>query len=228
MTPRFFPQETLIGTGCRALFHPDVSEEPCDCPVGRALHGESCQVAFSVTRHNGKIYYFDIRDVTDRRARELQLLQSEKMSSIGLLAAGVAHEINNPMTSVAGYAEALQRRFRDAPELTEDVRLTDFPRYLDVIVREVYRCKGIIDSLLSFSRKSEGDFGEVDLNAIICEVLELVRHQGRDKNVRLLEKLLAPLPRVNGDASALRQVFLNLVLNAVQAIEDTGTVTVET
>lgn len=246
LTPRLFPEETLHGKACQALFHPDRSEDLGSCPVGRALRGESCQISFTMARPSGKNHYFDvtatpiadpaggnrallfIRDVTERRAREMQLLQAEKMSSIGMLAAGVAHEINNPMTSVAGYAEALQRRLRDAPGLLNDPRMQDFPGYLDVIVREVYRCKAIIDSLLSFSRKSDGAFGRVDLNAVICEVLELVRHQGRDKNVRLEENLFVPLPPVNGDASSLRQVFLNLVLNAVQAIEGRGEVSIET
>jgi two-component system, NtrC family, sensor kinase len=246
LTPRLFPLETLIGKSCRALFHPDRAEDHEGCPVGRALRGESCQISFSLSKPGGKNQYFDvtatpiaeplggnrallfIRDVTERRTRELQLLQAEKMSSIGLLAAGVAHEINNPMTSVAGYAEALQRRLRDAPELTADARLADFSRYLEIIVREVYRCKGIIDNLLSFSRKSDGALGRVDLNAIICEVLELVRHQGRDRNIVIEENLWMPLPPVHGDASALRQVFLNLVMNALQAIEGTGTVRVET
>jgi len=246
LTPRLFPLETLIGKACRALFHPDRVEDHEGCPVGRALRGESCQLSFSMTKPGGGNQYFDvtatpiaeplggnrallfIRDETERRTRELQLLQSEKMSSIGLLAAGVAHEINNPMTSVAGYAEALQRRLRDAPELTADARLEDFPRYLEIIVREVYRCKGIIDSLLSFSRKSDGSLGRVDLNGIICEALELVRHQGRDRNVAIGENLQVPLPPVHGDASALRQVFLNLVMNALQAIEGKGAVRVET
>jgi signal transduction histidine kinase len=203
-------------------------------------------MSFSITRRGGSNLFFDvtatpivdplagnqalllIRDVSERRSQELQLLQAEKMSSIGMLAAGVAHEINNPMTSVAGYAEALQRRFRGADDLCADPRLADFPHYLEIIVREVYRCKGIIDSLLSFSRKSEGALGRVDLNAIINEVFELVRHLGRDKNVLLEEKLFAPLPPVHGDVCALRQVFLNLVLNALQAIEGKGSVLVAT
>jgi two-component system, NtrC family, sensor kinase len=246
LTPRLFPQTTLIGKGCRELFHPERSDDHDNCPVGRALRGESCQISFSIVDAGGRKQYFDvtstpiadplggnrallfIRDVTERRGRELQLLQAEKMSSIGMLAAGVAHEINNPMTSVAGYAEALQRRFRDDPSLVGDRRLAEFPKYLDVIVREVYRCKGIIDSLLSFSRKSDGAFDEVDLNLILCEVVELVRHQERDKHIVLRENLFEPLPRVKGDASALRQVFMNLVLNALQAIEEQGQVTVET
>jgi len=246
LTPRLFPEETLHGKGCRALFHPDRSEDHESCPVGRALRGESCQMSYSINRPLNKNIYLDvsatpirdpngrnralvfIRDVTDRRAQEIQLLQAEKLSSIGVLAAGVAHEINNPITSVAGYAEALLRRFRDSAGLHETPELKDFPNYLEVIVREVYRCKAIIDSLLSFSRKSDGSFDKVDLNQLIYEVLELVRHQGRNKNVELLENLQMPLPMVKGDASSLRQVFLNLILNAFQAIKDHGTVSVET
>jgi len=249
--PKLFPTETLIGKSCQALFHPDQNLAPGSCPVEKAFRGESSQLSFS-TPHSfgGRNHFYDviatpiatpsedstggnralifIRDVTDRRSRELQLLQADKMSSIGVLAAGVAHEINNPMTSVAGYAEALQRRFRDDQSLAGDQRLIDFPKYLEIIVREVYRCKGIIDSLQSFSRKSDGVFGKVDLNTIIREVLELVRHQGKNKNITLLENFSVALPVVLGDASALRQVFLNLLLNALQSIEQTGTVTVET
>jgi signal transduction histidine kinase len=246
LTPRLFPEETGIGKDCRALFHPDRAEDPKRCPVCQVLSGVSCQMSFSIAGTGGQNRYFDviatpiaeprggnrallfIRDVTERRVQELQLLQAEKLSSIGMLAAGVAHEINNPMTSVAGYAEALQRRLRQAPEMMDDPRLADFPRYLEIIVREVYRCKGVIDSLLSFSRKSDGAFGRVDLNTIISEVLELVRHLGRDTNITLEEGLLVPLPPVHGDPCALRQVFLNLVLNALQAIEGKGSVRVET
>ena len=246
IVPRFFPTETLLGNSCKVLFHPDRATDLEGCPVGKALKGETFHSSFTIKRNAGENYFFDvsatplssptgkrrallfIRDVTERRNRELRLLQSEKMSSIGLLAAGVAHEINNPMTSVAGYAEALQRRLHDAPELAIDPRMKDFPKYLNIIVREVYRCKGIIDSLLSFSRKSDGSYGGVNLNTIIKEVLELVRHQIRDKNVFLQENLMMSLPEVSGDASALRQVFLNLVINAIQAIQAKGIITIET
>jgi signal transduction histidine kinase len=249
--PMLFPRETLIGKGCRALFHPDQNRAADACPVEKALRGESSQLSFSTSHHSGgRNHFYDviatpiatpnedpadgnralvfIRDVTDRRSRELQLLQAEKMSSIGMLAAGVAHEINNPMTSVAGYAEALQRRFREDPALAGDQRLLDFPKYLEIMVREVYRCKGIIDSLLSFSRKSDGVFGKVDLNVIVGEVLELVRHQWRDQKILVQEQLSERRPLVQGDASALRQVFLNLILNAIQSIGERGTVTIET
>lgn len=248
---RLFPLETIIGKKFSQLFKGEFPFLPVDNPVQKAVDGESSQFSFSQLNeeHKGMGHYdvivtpiiahaedhqdkgralVFIRDVTERRMRELQLLQAEKMSSIGLLAAGVAHEINNPMTSVAGYAEALQRRFREDMTLAGDQRLIDFPRYLDVIVREVYRCKAIIDSLQSFSRKSDGIAGEIDLNEIIEEVIELARHIWREKEI-FVEKQLSDCPAVVcADSSAMRQIILNIVVNGLQAIEEQGTVTITT
>lgn len=248
--PKFFPEETQLGNSCCELFHDGKVLASHFCPVERAINGESTQLSFAVT-HEGyeRNRYYDatatpipapegdpsvrnralvfIRDITERRTRELEFTQAEKMSSIGLLAAGIAHEINNPMTSVAGYAEALQRRFRDDITLAGDQRLIDFPKYLETIIREVYRCKGIIHSLQSFSRKSDGVLCEVDLNKIIGEVLELVRHTYRDKHIELITILSNVPPRIRGNFSSMRQVFMNLVLNGFQSIENSGTVTIE-
>jgi len=93
-----------------------------------------------------------------------------------VLATGIAHEINNPIAAVAGCAEAMQRRFRDDPNLAKHDELDVFPNYLNVIVRESYRCKSIIDQLLGFSRKSEGVAVCVDLNEVVQEILDLLRH----------------------------------------------------
>jgi two-component system, NtrC family, sensor kinase len=155
-------------------------------------------------------------------------LQAEKMSSIGVLAAGVAHEINNPLNSVAGYAEALLRRFRERPELSTDARLEDFTDYLQVIIRESYRCKGIIDSLLTFSRKSDGSHHHLALNGLIEEVLELVHHKSRFARIEIRLLQQPDLPAVEGDPSALRQVFMNLIMNAFHAIEASGVVEIAT
>jgi signal transduction histidine kinase len=245
--PQLFPRETLVGTSCRALFHPESKLAPETCPVEKALAGQNCQWSFTgpAERQDRKQFFeviatpienpgggyralIFLRDVTQKRAQELNLLQAEKMSSIGFLAAGVAHEINNPMNSVAGYAEALQRRLKSCPELLDDQRLEDFGPYLEVIVREVYRCKSIIDNLLSFSRKSDGTRGRVDLNAIIREVLQLLNHKSRYESILVRESLSEPLAAMQGDAGTLRQVFLNLLLNAMQAITGEGTIEVST
>ena len=243
--PRLFPGETLLGKPCREIFHPDRPFHSEYCPVEGALLGESRHSAFCIER-NGPARYLEatatpledaygrpsralvfLRDVTQRRLQELQLLQAEKMSSIGVLAAGVAHEINNPLTSVAGYAEALLRRLGEHGELASDPRLETFPHYLEVIVREAYRCKSIIESLLSFSRKSDGSLGPVDLPRLVGEVLELVRHRARYEEVEILERLPPGLPPLRGDAAGLRQVVLNLTLNALQAVQGPGRVELE-
>ncbi len=246
ISSRLFPEETLTGRSCAALFHPDQSHSPQSCPVERALSGVSTQLSFASSKHDGQTCYFDvsatpikdpsgqnrsllfIRDVTVKRHQEMQLMQAEKMSSMGVLAAGVAHEINNPLTSIAGYAEALVRRLREGGTLAADPLMKDFPHYLDVIVREAYRCKGIIDNLLSFSRKSEARMGAVNVNNIIHEVLELVSLKARHEEIRFEEDLQEDLPSVSGDASALRQVFMNLVINALQSMVSSGVVEVST
>ena len=244
--PKLFLSEAVIGKSCQDLFHRKERRNPETCPVEGALRGENRHHAFSVHGESQTWYYeatatpiedprgkpsralLFLRDVTDRRVRELQLMQAEKMSSIGVLAAGVAHEINNPLTSVAGYAEALQRRFRENPDLGEDDRLDDFSAHLEVIVREAYRCKSIIERLLSFSRKSDGTEGPVELGSLVREVLELVAHQTRYCEVEICDHVAPDTPPVRGDAAGLRQVILNLTMNALQAIEGRGRVDIAT
>ncbi|NOY12850.1 MAG: PAS domain-containing protein, partial [Deltaproteobacteria bacterium] len=247
ISPQLFPSESLSGSSCRDIFHPETTGRSQDCPVEKALQGERVDTSLLFDREGQKPRYLDItatpikdalgeknralvfaRDVTEKRLQELHLIQTEKMSSIGVLATGIAHEINNPLTSVAGFAEALQRRFRDEPTLRENALLADFPHYLDVIVRESYRCKGIIDHLLSFGRKSDGVSGKVDINMALEEILELLKYQPVDQQVRVVRNLKAGLPRVRGDSSGLRQVFMNLLVNAYQAFAGPGLVEVTT
>jgi len=245
--PLYFPQQTLPGFSCRELFHPELESAPNDCPVERALAGERVEISIISHPSEGKARYFDVtaspiedikseqnrallflRDVTEKRLQELQLMQAEKLSSIGGLAAGVAHEINNPLSSVAGYAEALLRRFKDEPSLADDPRFEVFPKYLGVIIRESYRCKGIIDCLLTFSRKSDGSVGNVNINDVLNEVLKLVRYKSRYDKIEILTSFQSGLPDVIGDPDGLRQVCMNLLINAHQAIQGTGIVEITT
>jgi PAS domain S-box-containing protein len=245
--PRLYPKEIRTGCSCRELFHPESLAMPSDCPVERALRGERVEATHVSVRDGHRTQYVDItatpikdalgeknralvffRDVSKKRLQEMHLIQTEKMSSIGVLATGIAHEINNPLTSVAGCAEALLRRFRDEPGLKADCRLDVFPRYLEVIVRESYRCKGIIDHLLSFGRKSDGSVTMVDMNVVLQEIIELLRHQPGYRQIDVVTELQADLPRVMGDPSGLRQVCMNLLVNAHQAIKGKGQVTVTT
>jgi len=240
---QFFSPEILAVGGCRDIFHSDSALSPQTCPVERALLGKRVETSQVVVRAGHNTRYIDItanpikdafgektralvflRDVTLKRLQEMQLIQSEKMSSIGVLATGIAHEINNPLTSVAGYAEALLRRFRDEPSLGTDIRLDVFPKYLEVIIRESYHCKGIIGSLLNFSRKSEGLNCTVNLNGLLQEIIELLKHQPSNKNMNIIVDLNGNIPAVLGDPSGLRQVFMNLLVNACHATKDGGRV----
>jgi len=244
--PQFFPPEVLSG-GCRDVFHPETALSPHNCPVELALRGERVESSMVSVREGHNTRYIDItanpikdemgektralvflRDVTLKRLHEMQLIQTEKMSSIGVLATGIAHEINNPLTSVAGYAEALLRRFRDEPSLVTDSRLEVFTKYLEVIVREAYHCKGIIGSLLNFGRKSDGLNCTVNLNRLLLELLELLRHQSSCGEMNVVADLKDNIPTLLGDPSGLRQVFMNLLINACHAIKDGGRVDIST
>jgi len=247
ISPQWFPREAQAGMECREIFHPDQSSLIEECPVERALRGERVDTSLATADSSGQTRYLDVtatpirdalgeqnralvffRDISEKRLQKMHLIQTEKMSSIGVLATGIAHEMNNPLTSVAGFAEALLRRFRDEPDMKDDPRLDVFPHYLEMIVRESYRCKEIIDHLLSFGRKSDGLAVKVDLNSVLREILELLRYHPGYQQVKVVTNLRADLPPVLGDPSGLRQVCMNLLINAHQAIEGEGLVEVTT
>jgi signal transduction histidine kinase len=158
-------------------------------------------------------------------ARTRQLVRSEKLAGIGTLAAGVAHEINNPLASVAGYAEALRRR-AESPALRRCQDFGDFPKYLEVIAEETYRCKEIIGNLLDFSRQREPVFESVDLAASLQKTCDLLRHQSGMEKKRLEVCCTNGPLTVQGDETQLRHAFFNLLRNAAEAIEESGDVRV--
>ncbi len=244
---RLFNQKAKFGQSCEEIFHPGSAHLPEDCPVEVALKGKRVDRSLIWTEAGQEPRYLEVtatpihdqlggrtralaffRDVSAKRLQEMHLIQAEKMSSIGVLATGIAHEINNPLTSVAGFAEALQRRFRDHDELLGDQRLDVFPRYLHMIINEAYRCKGIIDHLLSFGRTSDGVPIKVDLNQIVSEIIELLRYHSKYQLVEVNTDLQPDLPRIIGDPSGLRQVCMNLLINAHQSIEQQGQVDIST
>ncbi len=152
----------------------------------------------------------------------LQLVQSDKLASLGRLAAGVAHEINNPLTGVLTYSSFLQKRTKDQPEVQEDLK---------VIVRETIRCREIVKSLLDFARQSVPKKGQAAINEIIARAASVVENQLTLNQVKLAQQLGADVPLVTVDANQMQQVFINLFVNASDAIgPDTGggTITVTT
>ena len=148
----------------------------------------------------------------ERRRIEEQLRESDKLSSLGLLASGVAHDLNNPLASISGYAQLLLRGEAD-PERAED---------LQRILREVERCRGIVRSLLGFARRSAPERRPVDLAGALREILELRDRELRASGVRHALSVPGPVPPLLADESQLQQVFLNIVLNAEHALRQAG------
>jgi signal transduction histidine kinase len=161
-----------------------------------------------------------LEDVTSRVRLEEQLQQREKLSSIGLLAAGVAHEINTPLTGVSSYTQMLLGMLAD----------TD-PKHalLQKIRRQTDRATGIVNNLLNFSRTGGvTEFTEVDLNRVLDDTLQLLEPQFRQSRIELAREYADAPPRVHGNAGKLQQVFTNLLLNARDAIPDGGRIILRT
>lgn len=152
----------------------------------------------------------------------LQLFQSDKLASLGRLAAGVAHEINNPLTGVLTYSSFLMKRTKDQPEIQED---------LQVIVRETLRCREIVKSLLDFARQSVPKKSQAEINEIITRAAAVVDNQLTLNHVKLVKELGIDVPAITVDANQMQQVFINLFVNASDAIgpdRGGGTITVTT
>ncbi len=168
-----------------------------------------------------------LKDVGARREQQERMLRASRLADIGQLAAGVAHEINTPLASIALRAESLLK-VADDPRLQAIDSFKNFPRYLKTIDEEIFRCKRIIGSLLDFSRVRKPEVRESDLNALAERAAELVGHQMKIKQVTLSVRLDPTLPRVPADEGQLRQALLALLMNALDATPSGGHVEIET
>src|SRR6267378_2890789 len=156
-------------------------------------------------------------DVTAWRQAQQRLAQSEKLAAVGQLAAGVMHEINNPLATILACSEALALRFGEQDE------------YLKIIDTEVQRCRRIVEGLLDFSRpKQSGHKTAADINAIIDQTLFLLKHHERFKWLTIDRQLESGLPQFQADAERLVQCFMALMLNAMDAMNSRGVLTVRT
>jgi two-component system, NtrC family, sensor kinase len=160
-----------------------------------------------------------VDDITERIDLESQLSQAEKLSSVGLLAAGVAHEVNTPLAVISSYAQML------AKQLHGDEKQSVL---LEKITRQTFRASEIVNSLLNFSRTSGAEFGDVDLNRVIKDTLTLLEHQFKTARIKVQEDFYPELPMIHGNTGKLQQVFLNLFLNAKDAMSGGGTLTIST
>jgi two-component system NtrC family sensor kinase len=165
----------------------------------------------------GRLLLFD--DVTQRERMEEQMSQTEKLTSLGLLAAGVAHEVNTPLAVISNYIQMLAKQMPESD-----------PRHsiIEKIVKQTFRASEIVNNLLNFSRTGAAEAADVDVNRVVEETLSLVAHPLKTSQIRVVMQLGAPLPAVRGSANKLQQVFLNLFLNARDAMPGGGMLEVRT
>ncbi len=185
--------------------------------------------AYPLKDEEGSVYAIVhyLKDVTAQKRLEQQLIRSDRLASLGTLVAGIAHEINNPLGIIAGYAEALLDRAR-ADSLLEMQEFEDFPEYLSTIHNEIFRCKDILRSLLDFARPSGGTFREIDINELIKEVILLVNHKAKRLSHNLDLKLNRDLPKFYADPGSLRQLFMNIIINSIYFTPKHGSIAIET
>jgi two-component system, NtrC family, sensor kinase len=165
----------------------------------------------------GRLLLFD--DVTQRERMEEQMSQTEKLTSLGLLAAGVAHEVNTPLAVISNYIQMLAKQMPEGD-----------PRQgiIDKIVKQTFRASEIVNNLLNFSRTGASELADIDVNRVVEETLSLVAHPLKTSQVQVVKQLGQGLPSVRGSANKLQQVFLNLFLNARDAMPGGGMLEVRT
>jgi len=163
----------------------------------------------------GRIVIVD--DITEAINMEKQLTQSEKLSSIGLLAAGVAHEVNTPLAVISSYTQMLSKQLR-GDEATQ-ARLQPV---LEKITQQTFRASEIVNGLLNFARMGSVDFARVDANAMLRDTAMLLEHQLRSGRVAVEMNFDEALPAVSGNLGKLQQVAVNLIMNAKDALQDKG------
>jgi two-component system, NtrC family, sensor kinase len=165
-----------------------------------------------------------VEDITRAKRLERQILLTDRLTTAGRLAAGVAHELNNPLATIAGCAEALHARLRES-ETARLPMLADFPAYLGLIEEEAFRCKEITGNLLQLVRDPGSQRAPTDLNSLLQKAVEVLSHQSRFARARFVTELDPELPEVVVNEGQVRQVFVGLASNALEAMDGRGMLT---
>jgi len=244
-----FPDQAPEGKYCYQIFRGE--DKPCpDCPAQKSratgaicretgifkIRGRNVQFAMiaSPIHHpddpETHILVFK-RDVTREKDYQAKFYQAEKMATIGMLATGVAHEVNNPLTAIFGFAEGLRRRLPAMREAVDPRVMEDVDDYVNTILRECRRCQDIVTTLLTFSRHKSMSFSPVSLNAVVGDTLKLLRSHLKQRSqakISVHMDLCEDLPKVNGDERQIKQVMLNLLVNAMDAITGPGRIVITT
>jgi PAS domain S-box-containing protein len=238
-----FPGSGLIGEKCyHAYYH---KNKACkDCPSIKTISQQSNlrgEIFLKSGKHNGRYYEWTtspirdawgkvcevillMRDVTDRKEYEYKLMQADRMAAVGFLAAGIAHEINNPLTSIAGFSEGLLKRLKKMENCLPPQQLASFREYLDIICTEAYRCKDIISNLQDFSRSSSDDFEILSIDKLIRATVSLCRQRAKDHQITVsyTSHLTHGLDTIHGKETQLKHLFLNLLIRAFNSVDQGG------
>ncbi len=187
-------------------------------------HGRKMMVMISATARYDKTGHFDglnavLHDITEQRHLEKAMAQTEKLVSIGQLASGVAHEINNPLEIIRLYASLVTKD----PSISEQVQ-----NDIAVIQKHTQNCRQIVEALLNFARVSKPEKLETDIHRCIDDVLAVLEIQLQEKDVTITRRYGRDIPGVTVDTQQMRQVFMNILMNAKQAIKEEGDITIRT
>jgi len=166
------------------------------------------------------------RDITQEISSRTQMLHDDKMTSLGKLSASVVHEINNPLTGILNFIKLMQRLVGKAAH--DEAELSQLSNYLDLVYKETSRVSKTVSNLLAFSRKTRAEFRPVHLNALLSETISLTESQMRLQDIKVERRLAPDLLPVMADQGQLKQAFLNLLLNAIDAMPSGGTLTLST
>lgn len=229
--------EQFIGKGLASLFSEKVAQEQIKLVKLVYSHGKSVRGEFEVDLGEHKIWISAnfmplkneqgvvnsvlciARDITENKYLERQLINTEKLASLGTLAAGVAHEVNNPIGVILGFCDLLLRKADKTSQTYEDLK---------TIERQGLHCKQVVENLLSFARLGEGQSEHSDINECIEDIIKVVKHTLEMHSVDLVLGLAENLSLVSGDSRQLQQVFLNLINNSIYAMPAGGTLKVRT
>lgn len=231
------------GRYCYEIFRQQ--DHPCpECPAHRSFVTDEVCRETSIFRINGRKLQFEMvaspikdpatqdrqilifkRDVTLEKEFQAKFHQAEKMATVGMLAAGVAHEVNNPLTAIHGFAEGILRRVERLRGAVDPEMHADLADYAGTILGECRRCQEIVHSLLTFSRPHSSKFSPVNLNGVVGDTLKLLHNhlkQPKYHYVRIDARPCPTAPVVLGCEAQLKQVMLNLLVNALDAFDAPG------
>jgi nitrogen fixation/metabolism regulation signal transduction histidine kinase len=231
------PQDKMVDRKCNELFgicllsncpH-RISMEKKE-PTTREIYGQKTGKVFEISMFPYYSQHGDftgsitiLKDITEKKENEIRLIMNERLAALGEMASGIAHELNNPLATIAVCTESLLKRVR-----TPEADFSFFENYLNIIEEEIHRCKHITFSLLSFVRGPSREKQEINLHEVLNKTIELIGFQGRLTNVKVLKNYPEEKLIILGSEGELRQVFQSMILNALEAMEDKGLLTLET